>query len=407
MCFGSYASVLSICKAPSVTQKELVGSILQCVNESYGNDIKADDTTVSALVRGKNNLSDYILLHLDSAVPYLLQRFKDVVVPLLDANRKANIVLAFKNILVEDTDIADKTEIELLNHMTKADFVNRDSISFTDLIAGLFLYVAKYTDNHNVRQYISGITESYIKSFDVRRDEITLIPSYDLQNGEEVNAIATDAHFLDLLAEVGGVCPKCCKRLSSDNCTPVLLDNGQELLLCIECGAIVNSSAKGMAEIVELKARLQNRSRTLDAVSATRLIEEVRTLIPLLNDLDPKVIPLRMTPLRVEHKVSNFLLQKRILGFIVDGMYDRVNECIEGLAAQNRLNVKRFSQSVRHMFEDAEAENQSESEIFNVLVKYVYVHTGQKYYEACELLIAYFVQRCEVFNEVTQQVNAV
>lgn len=156
MCFGSFATVLSKCKAPSVTQKELIGRMLLVVNPKY--DITADDVAVSALVRGMNNLSDDVTLYLDGASASFRNVFAGMIVPMLDANRKSNIVLAFKDILEEDTDIDDHTVIELVNGLTKADFINRDSIVFDELIAGLFLYVAKYTDteNYNKAHHLSN-----------------------------------------------------------------------------------------------------------------------------------------------------------------------------------------------------------------------------------------------------------
>jgi len=48
MCFGSFATVLSKCRAPSITQKELIGRMLLVVNPNY--DITTDDVAVSALV---------------------------------------------------------------------------------------------------------------------------------------------------------------------------------------------------------------------------------------------------------------------------------------------------------------------------------------------------------------------
>ena len=163
MCFGSFATVLSKCRAPSITQKELIGRMLLVVNPNY--DIATDDVAVSALVRGKNNLSDEVTLYLDELSASFPNAFAGTIVPMLDANKKSNIVLAFKDILKEDTGIADETVVELVNQITKSDLITRESIVFNDLIAGLFLYVAKYTDNHNVKKFIDEITDTYVKKF--------------------------------------------------------------------------------------------------------------------------------------------------------------------------------------------------------------------------------------------------
>lgn len=104
LCFGSYVSVLVRCKARSVTQKHLIGTMLLSVNGSY--DITYDDGATAALARGKNNLSENVALFLDDVAAALSSRFEEEILPLLDANKKGNIVLALKEILREDTDIA-------------------------------------------------------------------------------------------------------------------------------------------------------------------------------------------------------------------------------------------------------------------------------------------------------------
>lgn len=405
MCFGSFATVLSKCKAPSVTQKELIGRMLLMVNPKY--DITADDVAVSALVRGKNNLSDDVTLYLDGASASFRNVFAGMIVPMLDANRKSNIVLAFKDILEEDTDIDDHTVIELVNGLTKADFIKRDSIVFDELIAGLFLYVAKYTDNHNKKKFIDEITDAYIKRFDTRRNEITWIPSYSLKNEGEIITVAVNAHVMELMAESEGRCPRCGKILSAENSTVVPIGNGEDILLCLECCAKVQNLPDKETLMAELKKELHRSLQTTEAVSANKLLDEVKELLVSLKNVSVDGVQIRTTPNRVEEKVSDQLLCRKIRGYILDGMYDGVNTCIEQLAAENRLNVLKLSKCVRRMFEDASEESDNQEEIFHAIVDGIYRQSGQVSRSACELLVSYFVQRCEVFNEIARENDAI
>ena len=362
MCFGSFATVLSKCRAPSITQKELIGRMLLVVNPNY--DIATDDVAVSALVRGKNNLSDEVTLYLDELSASFPNAFAGTIVPMLDANKKSNIVLAFKDILKEDTGIADETVVELVNQITKSDLITRESIVFNDLIAGLFLYVAKYTDNHNVKKFIDEITDTYVKKFDTRRNEITWIPSYILKSEGEIKTIAADAHVMELMAETEGKCPRCGETLTAENSTVVPVGNGEDILLCLECYANVQNMPDKEKIMVELKTELRRSLRTTEAVSANKLLDEVKELLICLKNVSTDGIQLRTSPIRVEKKVSDQLLCRKIRGYILDGMYDGVNTCIEQLAAENRLNVLKLSKCVRRMFEDAVEESNAQEEIF-------------------------------------------
>ena len=95
-------------------------------------------------------------------------------------------------------------------------------------------------------------------------------------------------------------------------------------------------------------------------------------------------------------------MRRKIRGFLSDGMYDAVNSSIENLAAENRMNVRTLSTSIRRIFEDANDTTDNQSEIFSALTNRLVAKTGQKYLEACELLVSYFVQKCEVFNEIAE-----
>jgi transcription elongation factor Elf1 len=374
--------------------------MLLTVNNCY--DIREDDNTVALLANGRNNLSREITLFLDDVYSSLSSKFSSSVLPLLDANKRANIVLAFKDILREDTDIADDTEIELLNHLTKADILKRESFVFCDLLAGMFLYVAKYTDNHDMKEYIKEITDAYIQSLDSGSAPITFIESYSFDSIRQIQETAVDAGIVNLMAEQEGRCPLCGKPLAADNCTPVKLTDNSEMLLCFECSASVEHSDSAKSQAMEVKKVLQVRSETRDAVSNERLKCEVQELLERLQDVSPEEADLRYTPLKIEEKVSDNLLRRKIRGFLTDGMYDAVNSSIENLAAENRMNVRTLSTSIRRIFEDANDTTDNQSEIFSALTNRLVAKAGQKYLEACELLVSYFVQRCEVFNEITE-----
>jgi len=51
LCFGTFATILKICMAKRVTQKQLCGTMLLSIAPTY--DIRSDDGTVSDLILGK------------------------------------------------------------------------------------------------------------------------------------------------------------------------------------------------------------------------------------------------------------------------------------------------------------------------------------------------------------------
>ena len=94
-------------------------------------------------------------------------------------------------------------------------------------------------------------------------------------------------------------------------------------------------------------------------------------------------------------------MKERVL-FDVTQLYEGVNNALDRLAGENKLNVDKFAKSIKRMYEDASESLPSQSAIYNLLVETLFEKTGRKYKEACEIIISYFVQRCEVFDEIAE-----
>lgn len=402
MCFGTFATILSRCKASTVTQKDLIGSMLLSINPEY--DITTDDGTVSAIVTGRKNVSEYITCYLDDIdSKELAGAFETDITPKLDYNKRTNIILAIKDVLAADAEISDTTPVEIINKFSKADILLRSEFVFEEFIAGVFLYVLKYTKNNGREKNVKEVSDAYVKSFDGRRNEISFIDSYSLKNNDEIKTIAADAHVMELMAEQAGMCPHCGRTIHNNTSTIIKIDKSTDMLLCVECAALAQNSEKLLAELAEKKSASQEQFGARDAISMNKLSDDIRELLQIISSGEPLTqSDLRMSPLKVERKVTGKQLRRKILNNVVDGMYEMVNEAIEDLAAQNKINVKFFRKSIRRMYEDANDQTEDQSKIFNELVHYLYAKSGMKYYEACEILISYFVQSCEVFNEITE-----
>lgn len=402
LCFGSLATVLVKCSAQTTKQKQLIGTLLLCSNEYY--DVRDDDGLISALVTGRKNLSDTVTLYLDDQTPKeLAQKIQRNLLNMLDPNRYSNIVLAMKAILAEDTDIVDTTPVELVNGFTKAEVIARDTFVLHELIAGVYLYIAKYTKNDKRESSVREITDAFIRSFDARRNEITFVDEYGLKNMDVISSAISDAGTINLLAEEGGQCPCCAKPLQSGQTILIELSTGVDMLFCTGCAAGIQNSAEKKAEFLEVKKQLQSRTEAMEAISANKMADSVREIIEMIGSGEPITeSALRMSPLKVEEKISDRMLLRKVKALVIDGMYEMVNEIINQLAAANRLNVRQFERAIKRMYEDAEDSLNSQSDIFNSLVQYLYAKAGQKNYEACEVLISYFVQRCEVFHEIAE-----
>lgn len=411
LCFGSYATVLKNCMAKSVTQKRLCGIILLSVAPEY--DICDDDRIISDLVNGKNNLSSYVTDPAPTAdAQAVSDYFKKQVLPLLDGNKRGLIVLALKDIISSDCLIEPDTIVEKVNDMTKGDIAGRDAFVLEDFLAGLFLYIASNVDNANCQKYVKVITSEYIQSFDTQKINIAFLTSYTKFSIETADEISVDAHTMALLAATNGKCQNCGRPLGIKKegndinyAKVVRLSDNDDVILCVDCERELQNAPESTKQaLIDEKHSLEQMVAATDATSRIAIERQIVDVLRQLSEIkiiyDEKTL-LKFDPIPIEKKIPEPLLQGKVL-WNAKYWYQAVNRPLDDLAGENKLNVDRFAKSIRRMYEDASESLASQSAIYNLLVESLFDKTGRKYREACEIIISYFVQRCEVFDEITE-----
>ena len=409
LCFGTFATILKICSAKRISQKLLCGTMLLSIAPTY--DIRGEDGTVSDLILGKKNLSPNITDKAPTVDPRAVSNyFKQHILNMLDSNKRSLIILALKDIIASDNTIEPDTIVEIVNGMTKKSIVRRDAFVFEDFIAGVFLYTVLNVENRNCEESVKVTTTEYIQSFEDQKMDISFITTYSNLSMETAYEIAIDARSLVLLAETGGKCQKCgrvlgIKKEGNDvNFAKVVrLSETDEVVLCVECEReIQNASEEVKLALLSEKHDLEVLMAARDATSRYTIekqIEQVLREVDLMDVTDDT--QLKIEPVKVENKITEKRLKERVL-FDVRRLYQGVNDALDRLAGENKLNVDKFAKSVKRMYEDASESHISQSAIYNLLVETLFEKTGRKYREACEIIISYFVQRCEVFDEITK-----
>jgi len=409
LCFGTYATILKLCKAKSVTQKWLCGTVLLSVAPSY--DVRTDDGTTSDLILGKKNLSPNVTDFAPTVDARTTSNyFKQNILPLLDGNKKSLIVLALKDIIASDNTIEPDTIVEKVNGMTKETIARRDAFVLDDFLAGIFLYTVVNVENRNCEESVKEITDEYIQFFDAQKTSISFLTAYSKFSIETADEIAIDARCLVLLTETGGKCQKCgrllgIKKEGNDvNYAKVVhLSETDDVVLCVDCEReIQNASEEDKLALLSDKHDLEILTVARDATSRYTIekqIEQVLREVDLMDVTDDT--QLKIEPVKVENKIIEKRLKERVL-FDVRQLYEGVNNALDRLAGENKLNVDKFAKNVKRMYEDASESLTSQSDIYNLLVETLFEKTGRKYREACEIIISYFVQRCEVFDEIAK-----
>lgn len=92
--------------------------------------------------------------------------------PLIDGNKKSDVVLALKDIIANDTNILPDTVVDKVSGLSKSALVATDIHVFEDFLAGVFLYAATVVINTDGRKTASTINKNYISQFTNRASEV-------------------------------------------------------------------------------------------------------------------------------------------------------------------------------------------------------------------------------------------
>ncbi len=144
---GTFLSVLCHYKASTTRQTDLVGAVIHTIYSSFDD---SDNSCCSNLVRGKKNPKRDII---DSAIYYiednyqdLVKSFQESVLNIIDQNCYGNIKEALITIIESDASITENCIVNPITGTSKKK-LRKSKDQLSELLAGLFLYVLKSTDN--------------------------------------------------------------------------------------------------------------------------------------------------------------------------------------------------------------------------------------------------------------------
>ena len=407
LCFSTYASILVKGKARTTTQNGLIRALFQCIPQHYD---AFDDGGISDIVNGKKNVPDVdIDLAKECDPRSVATSFKETILKLLDNNKKGCIVLALKDIMENDNDLADDTKIEMVNGMTKTAFLQRDSLVYADLLAGIFLYNLIYTDNRGTRNEAKIITDEYLDGFKDKADCLSFIESYSDADKFVSANLSVDARIAALLAEAEGKCINCGRPIAVNDGAAVnrakvlTLPDNSDIIVCADCERVIPSFDEDkLSTLAKKQSDAGALNAVRDDVACEKLDDEIESVLRMVHDLDiSDKTRLKYDPINVDKKISDIRLRERIRGDVLT-LFGGVNDVLERLSGEHVFDTAKFARQIKRAFEDTRDSGLSQRQVYDLLVEKLNVKSGGQYKTACEVIISYFVQRCEVFDEISE-----
>lgn len=179
-----------------------------------------------------------------------------------------------------------------------------------------------------------------------------------------------------------------------------------KIALCIECHATqdYHTTQSEYLKLLRIKERCLNQTALHDATLTLGLEDEIEIIVEKLTHLTADdLTELCYEPVSIAKKFekSELPLQSRIQGYVYS-YYPFIRETLRNMDGKNNFNLDILSGQIKSCFKKMNSITQDKSMIFSKMVEWIKNKTKAQSYEACEAIVSFFVQNCEVFYEITE-----
>jgi hypothetical protein len=240
-----------------------------------------------------------------------------------------------------------------------------------------------------------------------------------------------------LLAETNTLCPLCAKRLLGEkngksikhyeiahifphNPTneqlltlkevpkPIEVEAFENLIvLCFDCHKKQDfcTTTDDYMRLYKLKQKLLKQTKAIDYASNVPLENQIIEILQELKFVDTNELQkLSYHPVAVEKKINsdNYLLREKITDYVVR-YFLFVQDTFGQMDEFGKLKFEKIATEVKLCYQNFNKLGLQQEDVFDNIVNWIKNKTQSQYGNtAYEIIIAYFVQSCEVFNEITE-----
>lgn len=224
-----------------------------------------------------------------------------------------------------------------------------------------------------------------------------------------------------LLIESKGLCPNdnCCRPLYIDVGGQTQMDytitvinpdldhnsSSNLIALCPDCSKkyLLSQDSAKIERLAEIKKLLMEEAETMSTLAVIKVEEGVeRVLRKIANTPPDQIVPLTYDPVEIRQKIlpANRALYIKAKAYVSE-YYNTVHGIFQLLSKEGKLRFEPFCMQVRLNFINLRDKGIEQPEIFEKLVDWLAANTNDSR-DMCEIVIAYFIQKCEVFDAITK-----
>lgn len=191
---------------------------------------------------------------------------------------------------------------------------------------------------------------------------------------------------------------------------PRLGDNSEsfenKIALCKDCHAQqdFHTTKEDYMTLLNIKHRLLQLTDLHEATLTMGLETEIADVVKKFCSLrEEELASLNYTPVRLTRKftTSEHFIKNRISMYVTN-YYPYIRDCFKEMEGVNGFRLTALSLQIKSCFIKLDALSDNKADIFDELVAWVMRKTLSTSKDACEAVVSFFVQNCEVFHEITE-----
>ena len=196
------------------------------------------------------------------------------------------------------------------------------------------------------------------------------------------------------------------KKVLSNVPKPKNIDGYENLIpLCRDCHAREDfyTTVEDYMKLYGIKQKVMNQSKAMEEALKIPIEEEIENILKETANLkNEDFIELSLSPVALKQKINNdnIALQYKVKDMVVQYCL-----CIQGLFGRleetHKVRFDTIAVEIRLCFIKFALQNFSQEEIFDNIVNWLKRKTcGQYNTSSYEIIVSFFIQNCEVFNEI-------
>lgn len=184
-----------------------------------------------------------------------------------------------------------------------------------------------------------------------------------------------------------------------------LQGTANQLLVCSNCfDEYYDKTIDDYISLYDIKQNLIKRHRLKELSNEISIEDSMHQILQSFGNINKKTIIQAddLQVYRVDRKIQNNYLLRETVTDMVLKYYLHIEELFKQYERAGKLRFNKVKNEISQCFESLDEQGLSQQEIFDLMVEWLSKQSKCENRIACQVMIAFFVQNCEVFYDIAE-----